>query len=49
MHPHKLVANHLEQAQRTERQPHMDRQGRTQNIMNINYSQNEGFLADLRP
>jgi hypothetical protein len=33
MHPHKLVAR------RTERPPHMDRQGRTQSIMNNNYSQ----------
>jgi hypothetical protein len=49
MHPHKLVANHGEPARRTERQPHMDRQGRTQNIMDTNCSQNEYFRAGLRP
>jgi hypothetical protein len=37
------------QARRAEPRPHMDRQGRTQNIMNINFRQNRCFPAGKRP
>jgi hypothetical protein len=48
MHPHKMVANHGELARRTERQPYMDCHGRTQNIINIGFSQKKCFPASWR-
>jgi hypothetical protein len=48
MHPHKIVTNRGELARRTERQPYMDWHRRTQNIINIGYSQNKCFLAGRR-
>jgi hypothetical protein len=47
MHPHKPVVNHCELSNRTERQPDMDRQERTPNIMGTIYSRNKCFLAGL--
>jgi hypothetical protein len=49
MHPHKPVVNHCELSNRTERQPDMDPQGRTPNIMGTIYSRNECFLPGLMP
>jgi hypothetical protein len=50
MHPHKpVMVNHGELSNRTERQPDMDRQGGTPNIMGTIYSRNECLLAGRRP
>jgi hypothetical protein len=43
MRPHKLVVNHGELSNRTERQPDIDRQGRTPNIMDTIYSRTNVF------